>query len=42
MITFLEGTLESKNPAQVVLNVNAVGYELLIPLSTYDKLTKPG
>ena len=42
MIAFLEGTLESKNPAQVVLNVNGVGYELLIPLSTYDKLPKPG
>ncbi|MFT5121483.1 MAG: Holliday junction DNA helicase RuvA [Kiritimatiellia bacterium] len=42
MITFLEGKLESKNPAQVVLNVNGVGYELLIPLSTYDHLPKPG
>ncbi len=42
MIVFLEGRLDSKNPAQVVLNVNGVGYEILIPLSTYDKLPKAG
>jgi holliday junction DNA helicase RuvA len=38
MITFLEGTLVEKQPARVVLNVGGVGYEVLIPLSSYDRL----
>jgi Holliday junction DNA helicase RuvA len=42
MITFLQGTLEEKSPARVVLNVQGVGYELLIPLTTYDHLPPTG
>ena len=29
-------------PTQVIVNVNGVGYEALIPLSSYDKLPQPG
>ena len=29
-------------PTQVIINVNGVGYEALIPLSSYDKLPQPG
>ena len=29
-------------PTQVVMEVNGVGYEVLIPLSSYDKLPPPG
>ena len=42
MITFLEGIIDSKTPAQVVMNVNGVGYSVLIPLSTYDRLGLEG
>src|SRR3974390_1520649 len=42
MITFLEGKLVEALPTQVTVNVHGVGYEALIPLSSYDKLTQPG
>lgn len=38
MITFLEGRLVDKQPTRVVLNVNGVGYEVSIPLSSFDRL----
>lgn len=38
MITFLEGVVEAKQPTHVVLNVGGVGYEVTIPLSSYDRL----
>lgn len=42
MITFLEGRLTNALPTQAVVDVNGVGYEVLIPLSSYDKLPTPG
>lgn len=42
MITFLHGKLVEALPTQVVVDVNGVGYEVLIPLSSYDKLPQPG
>ena len=42
MITFLNGKLIEALPTQVVVDVNGVGYEVLIPLSSYDKLPLPG
>ncbi|HRZ11306.1 MAG TPA: Holliday junction branch migration protein RuvA [Kiritimatiellia bacterium] len=42
MITFLEGRLVEKDPTRVVLNVQGVGYEVFIPLSSYDRLPAPG
>jgi Holliday junction DNA helicase RuvA len=42
MITFLEGTLTTALPTQAVILVNGVGYEVLIPLSSYDKLPGTG
>ncbi len=42
VITFLEGTLAEALPTQVVVNVQGVGYEVLIPLSSYDKLPPTG
>lgn len=38
MITFLDGILVEKQPTRVVLNVAGVGYDVLIPLSSYDRL----
>ena len=42
MITFLEGTLVESLPTHAVINVHGVGYEVLIPLSSYDKLPPVG
>jgi Holliday junction DNA helicase RuvA len=42
VITFLEGRLTNALPTQAVVDVNGVGYEVLIPLSSYDKLPTPG
>ena len=41
MIVFLEGKLVEKDPTRVVLDVGGVGYEVFIPLSTYDRLPLP-
>src|SRR6201989_101510 len=42
MITFLNGTLSSALPTQATVDVNGVGYEVFIPLSSYDKLPTVG
>ena len=42
MITFLQGTVVEVLPTQVVIDVGGIGYEVLIPLSSYDKLPAPG
>jgi Holliday junction DNA helicase RuvA len=42
MITFLNGKLESALPTQAIVDVNGVGYEVFIPLSSYDKLPPAG
>ena len=38
MIANLTGRLSSKAPSQVILDVHGVGYDILIPLSTYFAL----
>jgi Holliday junction DNA helicase RuvA len=42
MISFLRGTLVDALPTQVTVEVQGVGYDVLIPLSSYDKLPAPG
>ncbi len=42
MITFLDGLLEEKEPGRLVMNVAGVGYEVQIPLSSYEHLPAPG
>lgn len=42
MIAWLEGNLREKSPTRAVLDVGGVGYELLVPLSTFDTLPDPG
>lgn len=42
MITFLHGKLVESLPTQAIVDVNGVGYEALIPLSSFDKLPPPG
>ena len=42
MITFLSGKLTEAIPTQVVVDVHGMGYEVLIPLSSFDKLPPLG
>ncbi|MDD2710169.1 MAG: Holliday junction branch migration protein RuvA [Verrucomicrobiae bacterium] len=42
MISYLQGTLAGALPTQVVVEAGGVGYEVLIPLSSYDRLPQPG
>lgn len=38
MIAFLRGTVAEALPNSIVIDVNGVGYEVIVPLSTYDAL----
>jgi len=42
MIAFLRGTVLEKQPQRLVVDVNGVGYEVLVPLSTYFDAAEPG
>ena len=42
VIAFLEGTLADALPTQIVVNVNGIGYQILIPVSSYERLPQPG
>ncbi|MEY2410784.1 MAG: holliday junction helicase RuvA [Verrucomicrobiota bacterium] len=42
MITFLRGKLVEALPTQIIVEVQGIGYEVLIPLSSFDKLPQPG
>jgi Holliday junction DNA helicase RuvA len=42
MISFLRGTVVEVLPMRLIIEVGGTGYDLHIPLSTYDKLPAPG
>ncbi len=42
MIASLRGRLLEALPTRVVIEAGGVGYEVLVPVSTYDKLPAPG
>jgi len=42
MIAYVRGALAEKGPDRVVIEAGGVGYELLIPVSTFDRLPKEG
>ncbi len=42
MITFLHGRLVHALPTQATIDVGGVGYEVFLPLSSYDKLPAAG
>ena len=42
MISFVEGTLTESWPTRAVVSCQGVGYEVQIPVTTYDRLPKVG
>jgi holliday junction DNA helicase RuvA len=42
MIAFLRGRVLDKRPNRIVIDVNGIGYELYVPLSTYYDVGEPG
>ncbi len=40
MISFIRGIVEDKGIGSVTVEVNGIGYHVLIPLSTYEKLSE--
>lgn len=42
MITSIKGTLTEISPTDITIDINGIGYEILIPLSSFDKLPKVG
>src|ERR1700704_3745910 len=42
MISFLEGVLEEALPTQIIVNVHGVGYHVMIPVSSFERLSDPG
>ncbi len=42
MISYVRGMLDHKEPNYVIVDVNGIGYEVFIPLSTYQELPAVG
>ena len=42
MIAYVKGLLAEKDPTRAVVEAAGVGYELIIPLSTFDRLPRAG
>jgi Holliday junction DNA helicase RuvA len=42
MISYVRGILDHKEPNRVIVDVNGMGYEVFVPLSTYQKLPAVG
>ncbi|MCF7919295.1 MAG: Holliday junction branch migration protein RuvA [Candidatus Cloacimonetes bacterium] len=42
MFAYLKGILAEKKPVSVVIDCHGTGYELSIPLSTFERLPEPG
>ncbi len=42
MIAYVRGVLDHKEPSRLVVDVNGIGYEIFVPLSTYQKLPALG
>ena len=42
MISHLRGRLLEKHPNRVIVDVNGVGYDVHVPLSTFYEMTEPG
>jgi len=38
MIAYIKGKIEKKDPSYVIIDVNGIGYRILIPLTTYSAI----
>lgn len=36
MIAYIQGTVAEKSPTRIIIDVNGIGHEILIPVSSYD------
>jgi len=42
MIAHVQGVIAEKTPTRIIIDVQGVGYEVLIPISTFEKLKNSG
>lgn len=42
MISYVQGAVAEKNPTRIVLDVHGIGYEILIPVSSFEKIPEIG
>lgn len=42
MIAYIQGMVAEKNPTRVVIDVNGIGYEILVPISSYERIGAVG
>jgi Holliday junction DNA helicase RuvA len=42
MIEYIAGTLSSKKPTEAIIDIQGLGYKLLIPMSTFESLPEIG
>jgi Holliday junction DNA helicase RuvA len=42
MLSYLKGILVEKRPTEIVVDINGIGFLLIIPISSYDKLGDTG
>ena len=42
MIAYIQGKVAEKNPTRAVIDVNGIGYEILVPISSYERIGAVG
>ncbi len=42
MIAYIQGIVAEKNPTRAVIDVNGIGYEILVPISSYERIGAVG
>jgi holliday junction DNA helicase RuvA len=42
MLAYLKGTLVEKNPTNIIIDIHGVGFNVIIPVSSFDKLGDTG
>ena len=42
MLSYLKGKLAEKNPTNITIDINGIGFNIIIPISSYDRLGNLG